>query len=133
MQSLVGVELDSLAIQAARRNAKRRGRTNAEFVAGRVEEVLPSLLTACPPEATTILLDPPRTGCAESTLELLRRNPFEQIIYVSCQPATLARDLKILCAGSLYELSKVSPLDMFPQTQHIECVADLRRHASLPL
>jgi tRNA/tmRNA/rRNA uracil-C5-methylase (TrmA/RlmC/RlmD family) len=133
MQSLVGVELDSLATQAARRNAKRRGRTNAEFVAGRVEEVLPSLLTACPPEATTILLDPPRTGCAESTLELLRRNPFEQIIYVSCQPATLARDLKILCAGSLYELSKVSPLDMFPQTQHIECVADLRRHAPLPL
>ena len=133
VQSFVGVELDSLAIQAARQNAKQRRRTNGEFVAGRVEEILPSLLTTYSPEATTILLDPPRTGCAEETLEVLRRTVFKQIIYVSCQPATLARDLKILCAGDLYQLSTVTPLDMFPQTQHVEVVADLRGRASLPV
>ena len=78
------------------------------------------------PGQTAIILDPPRRGCPAPTLELLRKTRVKQIIYVSCHPATLARDLNILCAGSVFELKRVVPLDMFPQTQHVECVADVR-------
>ena len=65
-------------------------------------------------------------GCPPELLELCRERKPAQIIYVSCHPATLARDLNILSAGGVYELVKLVPLDMFPQTQHVECVADLR-------
>ncbi len=126
VDSFVGVELDVPAIKAARLNAARRQRTNGEFITGRVEEVLPGLLTKFTPELTSIVIDPPRTGCPPESLELLRRVRPRQIIYVSCHPATLARDLNALCADAVYQLVKVVPLDMFPQTQHVECVADLR-------
>jgi 23S rRNA (uracil1939-C5)-methyltransferase len=75
---------------------------------------------------TSVLLDPPRTGCLPESLTLLRTVQPAQIIYVSCHPATMARDLNILCAEGVFELMNVIPLDMFPQTQHVECVADLR-------
>jgi 23S rRNA (uracil1939-C5)-methyltransferase len=78
------------------------------------------------PKETTILLDPPRTGCPAPMLELLRQCRPKQVIYVSCHPATLARDLNILCAETVFELKNVIPLDMFPQTQHVECVADVQ-------
>jgi 23S rRNA (uracil1939-C5)-methyltransferase len=68
----------------------------------------------------------PRVGCRPPSLEVLRQTGPAQILYVSCHPATLARDLKILCAGGRYRLAQVEPFDMFPQTQHVECVADLR-------
>jgi 23S rRNA (uracil1939-C5)-methyltransferase len=55
-----------------------------------------------------------------------------QVLYVSCHPATLARDLNVLCAGGVFQVTKIVPLDMFPQTQHVECVADVRTHNSLP-
>ena len=73
-----------------------------------------------------MLLDPPRKGCRPEMLQLLRRARPAQIIYVSCHPATMARDLNVLCAEDVFELAQVVPLDMFPQTQHVECVADLR-------
>ena len=73
VESFVGVELDRLAIQAARRNAAARARTNGEFVAGAAEDVLPALLSRFPAGATTVLLDPPRTGCQPETLQMLRR------------------------------------------------------------
>ena len=76
--------------------------------------------------ATTILIDPPRTGCPPVGLESLRKNRPAQVLYVSCHPATLARDLNVLCAGGVFELKQMMPLDMFPQTQHVECVAELR-------
>jgi 23S rRNA (uracil1939-C5)-methyltransferase len=72
------------------------------------------------------LLDPPRKGCQSQTLQLLRTARPAQIIYVSCHPATMARDLNILCREGVFDLARVVPLDMFPQTQHVECVADLR-------
>jgi len=72
------------------------------------------------------VLDPPRTGCPPESLALLREQRPGQIIYVSCHPATMARDLNVLCAEGVFELLRVIPLDMFPQTQHVECVADLR-------
>jgi tRNA/tmRNA/rRNA uracil-C5-methylase (TrmA/RlmC/RlmD family) len=130
--SFVGVEYDQRAIKAAQRNAMVRGQTNGEFMAGTVEEVLPRLLKRFSPEATTVLLDPPRKGCLPPTLQLLRHELPAQIIYVSCHPATMARDLNILCREGAFEVAHVTPLDMFPQTQHVECVADLRSAGSRP-
>lgn len=126
VEAFAGVELDHLAIQAARRNASLRGCRNGEFVAGNAEDLLPELLRRFHPGTTTVLIDPPRRGCTPPIIERLRQTRPAGVIYVSCQPDTLARDLRALCAGNLYELARVVPLDMFPQTRHIECVADLR-------
>jgi len=126
VESFVGVELDAPAIRAARRNQESRGIRNGSYVAGDTDQVLPSLLAKWNPAETAVLLDPPRVGCRPPSLEVLRKTGPGQILYVSCHPATLARDLKILCADGRYRLETVLPLDMFPQTQHVECVADLR-------
>lgn len=130
VESFAGVEYDRQAIKAARNNAASHGVTNGEFLSGTAEEVLPGLLDRFDADKTTAILDPPRKGCLPATIESLRRVQPRQIIYVSCHPATMARDLKLLCDGP-YELRRVVPLDMFPQTQHVECVADLRRVQSL--
>jgi tRNA/tmRNA/rRNA uracil-C5-methylase (TrmA/RlmC/RlmD family) len=153
VESFVGVESDQLAIKAARKNAEARKIQNGEFIAGQVEEVLPELLKRWgetpgepvladghhgsrgrPPHQNDIavILDPPRKGCWPETLQLLRETRPAQVIYVSCHPATMARDLNILCADGVFELARVQPLDMFPQTQHVECVADLRAGQTLP-
>jgi tRNA/tmRNA/rRNA uracil-C5-methylase (TrmA/RlmC/RlmD family) len=126
VESFAGVEYDRYAIQAARRNAAARNIGNGEFLASAVEAVLPELLRRFSPSATAALLDPPRKGCLPQTLKILREIRPAQIIYVSCHPATMARDLNILCENGVFELARVQPLDMFPQTQHVECVADLR-------
>jgi 23S rRNA (uracil1939-C5)-methyltransferase len=123
---------DAPAIRAARRNQESRGIRNGSYVAGDTDQVLPSLLAKWNPTQTAVLLDPPRVGCRPPSLEVLRRTGPGQILYVSCHPATLARDLKILCADGRYRLETVIPLDMFPQTQHVECVADLRLAGPLP-
>ena len=120
VESYVGVELDRLAIRAARRNAAARGCANGEFVEGAVETMLPGLLGRLTPGATTVIMDPPRKGCRPETLELLRKVGPAQIIYVSCHPATLARDLNVLCADGVFRLTGVVPLDMFPQTSHMK-------------
>ena len=116
----------SHTVRAARAQYAFANITNGEFVTGRTEELLPQLLARFTPAATTVIIDPPRTGCPKESLDLLRSTKPAQIIYVSCHPATLARDLEILCADNVYQLKRVVPLDMFPQTQHVECVADLR-------
>jgi len=131
VESFVGVEYDQRAIQAARRNASARSIGNGEFLASEVEAVLPELLKRFSPERTAVLLDPPRKGCWPQTLHRLRESRPAQVIYVSCHPATMARDLNILCGNGVYGLARVQPLDMFPQTQHVECVADLRAAQSL--
>jgi tRNA/tmRNA/rRNA uracil-C5-methylase (TrmA/RlmC/RlmD family) len=127
VESFVGVEYDAMAVKAARQNAATRNIRNGEFIAAKSEEALPELLNKFHPERTAVLLDPPRKGCWPSLLELLRTTRPAQVIYVSCHPATMARDLNILCGDGVFELARVQPLDMFPQTQHVECVADLRR------
>lgn len=132
VESFVGVELDQLAIKSARKNAASREINNGEFIPAAVEEILPELLQKFSPAATTVILDPPRKGCWPKTLQLLRETRPAQVIYVSCHPATMARDLNILCADGVFELARVQPLDMFPQTQHVECVADLRAGQNLP-
>jgi len=126
VESFTGVEYDQLAIAAAQRNAASRQVTNGEFIAAKAEAVLPELLKKFPGAQTAVLLDPPRKGCWPELLALLRQTAPAQVIYVSCHPATMARDLNILCADGVFELVRVQPLDMFPQTQHVECVADLR-------
>ena len=131
-ESFVGVELDRLAVKAARANAAARGRANGEFIAGLAEELLPALLARFTPSSTAVLLDPPRKGCQPSLLRALRRARPAQVIYVSCHPATMARDLSLLRADNAFTVSQVIPLDMFPQTQHVECVADLRAAAAPP-
>ena len=130
--AFLGVELDKKAIEAARNNASARGISNGDFQIGRAEEMLPHILQSFPAAATTVLIDPPRTGCPPSSLELLRETKPNQVLYVSCHPATLARDLNVLCAGGVYEVKRVKPLDMFPQTQHVECVADVRLRREPP-
>jgi tRNA/tmRNA/rRNA uracil-C5-methylase (TrmA/RlmC/RlmD family) len=126
VDSFVGVEYDRLAIAAARRNATARGFGNGEFIAGKAEELLPGLLARSRASATTVLLDPPRKGCSPALLQVLREVRPAQVLFVSCHPATMARDLNALCTDGVFEIVQVVPLDMFPQTAHIECVADVR-------
>jgi tRNA/tmRNA/rRNA uracil-C5-methylase (TrmA/RlmC/RlmD family) len=125
VERFTGVELDRPAIQAARQNALNRKAENGEFVDGRAEEILPRLLKQFPADQTAVVLDPPRAGCPPESIALLREVRPKQIVYISCHPATLARDLKMLSADGLYTVQRVTPFDMFPQTQHVECVASL--------
>lgn len=126
VEKFIGVEIDKPAIKAARNNLVRHKRTNGEFVLGDAQQLLPGLLQKYPAEETTVVLDPPRVGVPRSAIDQLREIRPKQVIYVSCHPATLARDLNLLCEGGVFELRSVTPLDMFPQTQHVECVADVR-------
>jgi len=127
VESFAGVEYDRMAIRAAVKNAAKHKAANGEFVSGAAEELLPGLLQKFHGEKTTVILDPPRKGCLPQTVELLRQVRPAQIIYISCHPATMARDLNAFTSGGVFELKGVVPLDMFPQTQHVECVADLRQ------
>ena len=122
-----GVEVVPQAVEDARRNADLNGITNVVFYLGKAEEVLPEKYEKDGIRADVIVVDPPRKGCDSACLETMLRMEPERIVYVSCDPATLARDLKILCADGRYELSKVQPVDMFPHTAGIENVAQLFR------
>jgi len=132
VENFVGVEYDQMAIKAARRNAAARHAANGEFVAGKAEELLADVLKRFGERPATVLLDPPRKGCPPDMLELLRQVRPAQVIYVSCHPATMARDLNVLLKDGVFNLAGVVPLDMFPQTAHVECVADLRCQAAAP-
>ncbi|MBI07841.1 MAG: RNA methyltransferase [Opitutae bacterium] len=127
VESFVGVDIDKQCILPARRNMELRDIANGEFILGKTEEHMDALLAKFTAPNTTVILDPPRKGCHQDGLQMLADAAPAQVIYVSCHPATLARDLKWLCTEGGYELTGVTPLDMFPQTQHVECVADLRR------
>jgi 23S rRNA (uracil1939-C5)-methyltransferase len=126
VEGYLGLELDPQAVKAARRNADRRGRTRGEFRLGATEELLPGVVKALSPAQTTVILDPPRAGCLRPAIDALRVARPAQVIYVSCHPATLARDVGLLCGEGAFTVREVVPLDLFPQTQHVECVADLR-------
>lgn len=131
VESFVGVEYDRRAIRAARENAVRRNVRNGEFLAGRAEELLPDLLQRFPATSVAVLVDPPRKGLTPEAVQLLRAAGPAALVYVSCHPATLARDLRALCEEGRFVLERVTPLDMFPQTQHVECVAELKAAAVL--
>lgn len=116
-----GVEIIPQAIEDARENARQNHITNAEFFVGKAEEVLPEKYASEGIYADVIVVDPPRRGCDERCLDTMLQMQPERIVYVSCDSATLARDLKILCAGG-YELKRVRAVDQFPMTGHVECV-----------
>lgn len=136
-RKVYGVEEVSRAVEDARENALRNGVDNAEFFAGRAEEVLPEFYAAAShrtdrePQAEmlhpdVIVVDPPRKGCDEACLATMLQMRPSRIVYVSCDSATLARDLKILCEGG-YELRKVRGVDQFGMTVHVECVVLMSR------
>ena len=116
-----GVEIVPAAIENAKENAKLNGLENTEFFVGKAEEVLPREYKKNGVYADVIVVDPPRKGCDETLLEtMIEMNP-DRIVYVSCDSATLARDLKYLCERG-YELRKVCPVDQLGMTVHVETV-----------
>jgi 23S rRNA (uracil1939-C5)-methyltransferase len=128
VKRVIGIEVHSSSVVQARANARLNGINNIEFRTGEVEELLPAMDI----QADVILLDPPRTGCDRAVLDALTAMQPAQIIYISCKPATLARDLQILCEQGGYQLTYVQPADFFPQTAHVECVAFLTRAEVAP-
>ena len=125
-----GVEIVPEAIEDAKHNAAANGIGNASFFCGKAEEVMPELLKAGAEGTLTAdiaVVDPPRKGCDAALIETLLEMKPAKIIYVSCDSATLARDLKLLCAEGQFAVRKVQPVDMFPQSGGIETVVKLER------
>lgn len=129
-----GVEIVPQAIEDARRNAEINGIENARFYVGKAEEVLPKYYENYAKEhpgehahADVIVVDPPRKGCEESLLRTMVEMEPERIVYVSCDSATLARDLKFLCGEGGYRLEKWRAVDQFPMTVHVETVVLLSK------
>ena len=121
-KQVYGVEIIPEAIEDARQNATLNGITNAEFYVGAAEEVLPAWYEAHPDECIDVVcVDPPRKGCDEKALSTIVQMAPKKLVYVSCDSATLARDVKNLRAAG-YELRHVRPVDNFPETVHVETV-----------
>jgi len=126
-QAVAGVEINERSIAWARANALANHLPNAEFIAGRAEAIFAGI--RFPGEASAVILDPPRGGCDEVFLRQLVDFRPRCLVYVSCEPSTQARDLKILVEAG-YALLSVQPFDLFPQPRHIESVAVLARKAT---
>ena len=123
-KKVYGVEIVPQAIEDARENAKINQITNVEFFVGKAEKVITQQYDQHNIQADVIVVDPPRKGCDPQLLDtMIKMNP-ERIVYVSCDPATMARDIKVLVGGG-YEVQEVQPVDMFPQTTHVETVVAL--------
>ncbi len=123
VRKVIGIEVVSSAISDAIKNARQNHIRNAEFIVGDAVKIIPKLFDAGI-YAEIVIVDPPRAGCDKKVLETFAAMKPEKIIYASCNPATLARDLKIL--GELgYRTKKIQPVDMFPFTSHVESVAQL--------
>jgi 23S rRNA (uracil1939-C5)-methyltransferase len=119
---VIAIEESPSAIKDAQWNA--RDAANVEIIKGKVEAMLPGLAA----QIDGFVIDPPRAGCQADVLQALIANPVARIVYVSCEPSTLARDLDILChIHPTYQIRSIQPLDMFPQTAHIETIAVLER------
>ena len=125
-KQVYGVEIVPQAIEDARKNAKLNGFGNAEFYVGKAEEVLPEKYEKEGIRADVIVVDPPRKGCDEALLRTIVQMEPKRVVYVSCDSATLARDLKYL-AGEGYEVVRGTVVDQFPQTVHVETIVLLQR------
>ena len=120
-RKVIGIEIVEDAVKNAKENAELNGITNTEFYCGAAEDVAPKLIKEGE-KADVVVLDPPRKGCDEKLLSSIAGMKPERIVYVSCDPATMARDAKILCANG-YTLKEAHVFDQFPQTSHVEsCV-----------
>ena len=122
---VVGIESVAPAVEDAKANAARNGMGNLEFVAGEAETVVPERY-ARGERADVVVVDPPRKGCDPRLLDTLSEMAPDRIVYVSCNPATMARDVERLAEAG-FRVVSVQPVDMFPWTTHVECVVALRR------
>ncbi|MGL5832136.1 MAG: 23S rRNA (uracil(1939)-C(5))-methyltransferase RlmD [Waterburya sp.] len=123
VEQVVGIELNSASIKQAQSNAALNQIYNAIFQIGKVKDCLQQI----PFQPDVLLLDPPRKGCDPQVIETILGIKPPQIAYISCKPATLARDVQLLCASGEYQLISIQPADFFPQTTHVECCAFLQR------
>jgi 23S rRNA (uracil1939-C5)-methyltransferase len=124
-KKVYGIEVVKQAIENARENARRNGIENAEFYLGTAEEVFPKLYKEGK-KADVVVVDPPRKGCDEAVLDtIVEMNP-EKVVYVSCNPASLARDIAYLMEKG-YVAEEIQPVDMFPHSLHVETVVKLQR------
>ncbi|MGE5328249.1 MAG: 23S rRNA (uracil(1939)-C(5))-methyltransferase RlmD [Deltaproteobacteria bacterium] len=121
-KKVYGIEVVEPAVDNAKENARINGIDNVEFLCGDVEKVVPGLGV----KPDVVVLDPPRKGCEKMLIETIAEMGPKRIVYVSCNPSTLARDLKAF-AEKGYEAKEVQPVDMFPQTYHVECVVLIER------
>ncbi len=122
---IIGIEVVPEAIENARKNALNNGVANAKYYCGAAEKVAPELIKKGE-RADVVILDPPRKGCDETLLDTVIKAKPKRIVYISCKPATLARDLKYLSANG-YNIKEIVPVDMFPRTCHVETVVQLCR------
>ncbi len=120
---MIGLESFAGSVEQARANAAANGITNAEFRCGPAELLLPSLSE----QPRLAIIDPPRKGCDRRVIEAINESSIKRLVYVSCRPATQARDLAILCGEGGFRLISLTPVDFFPQTAHVECLAMLER------
>ena len=123
-RKVYGVEIVSPAIKDAEKNARENNVRNAEFIVGDCTKVMPRLYKqGVRPDV--VVVDPPRAGCTQQVLETFANMQPQRIVYVSCNPATLARDIEIL-AGLGYKAEKVQPVDMFSHSSHVENICLLK-------
>ncbi|WIF95230.1 23S rRNA (uracil(1939)-C(5))-methyltransferase RlmD [Caminicella sporogenes] len=127
-KKVYGIEVVESAIEDARRNAKLNNVKNVEFFVGKAEKVVPELYNKGL-KADVVVVDPPRKGCEKIVLETIANMAPKKIVYVSCKPSTLARDLKVLDELG-YKTLEIQPVDMFSHTAHVECVVLLKRKHS---
>lgn len=120
-ENITGIEIVGPAIQCARENLQEAGCGNALFLRGDVGEVMEQKFTKRGRQADVVILDPPRSGCDRQVLDGVRKTAAKKVIYISCNPATQARDLRYLVEAG-FSLECLQPLDMFPQTSHIEVI-----------
>ena len=129
VKKIYGIEVIPQAVSDAILNAELNNIKNAEFITGKSEEIIPELIKSGE-NIDLIIVDPPRKGCDVKLLESIIESQIKKLIYISCDPATLSRDLKLLCENG-YKLKKIQPFDMFPHTMHVETVALLERITGL--
>ncbi len=120
VKKVYGIEIVEEAIEMAKENAKLNNVDNIEFIAGDVEVAFKKLLEDDEVKPTAIIVDPPRSGLDNVTISKILETEVEKLIYVSCNPATLVRDIKLL--EEKYVVKEIQPVDMFPYTSHVECV-----------
>ena len=123
VKQVYGIEIIAQAIQDAKENAKLNNIKNAEFIVGDVEFALSEVIETRKIMPEVVFVDPPRKGLDNTTIQNLLKVEPKKIIYISCNPATLVRDLKIF--EEKYEIKDITPLDMFPWTKHVECCSVL--------
>jgi len=126
VHQVVGVEVAPEAIADAKRNQQVNNIANAQFIEGAVEEIVPKMIETENLSADIVVLDPPRRGCDEKLLQAIANISPKKVVYISCDPATLARDLAFLCENG-FGVQCVQPIDMFPHTMHVETVVLLQR------